>query len=267
VSLLADLPIARLLVSAAVLYAGLSILIYLISDRMIFLPPPATYGDGREVVKLRTADGVLISAMYLPNREAGYTLLYGHGNAEDLGGVHPLLLRLRELGFSVLAYDYRGYGTSEGRPSERGAYADIDAAYAYLTTTLGTPPARVIAYGRSVGSGPAIDLATRRPIGGLVVESAFTTAFRVLTRVPLLPFDKFRNIDKIGRLRCPVLVMHGRADEVVPFAHGEALWRAAPEPKRFLWVAGAGHNDFWLVADGPAARALGEFAALLGAAR
>jgi fermentation-respiration switch protein FrsA (DUF1100 family) len=231
---------------------------------MIFLPPPATYGSGREIVGLRTADGVRLSALYLPNPSGDHTLLYSHGNAEDLGGVYPLLVRLREIGFSVLAYDYRGYGTSEGKPSERGAYADIDAAYAYLTTTLGIPPGHIIAYGRSVGAGPAVDLAARRPIGGLVLESAFTTALRVITRVPLLPFDRFRNIDKIGRVGCPVLVMHGRADEVVPFAHGLALWRAAPEPKRFLWVDGAGHNDFWLVAGREAARALGELAALVG---
>lgn len=252
-----------MLLTVLALYGGLCLLTYLAADRMIFVPPPATYGDSGEVLKLRTADGVLISAMYLPNPAADHTLLYSHGNAEDLGGVHPLLLRLREIGFSVLAYDYRGYGTSEGRASERGAYADIDAAYAYLTTTLGTPPARIIAYGRSVGSGPAVDLAARRSIGGLVVESAFTTAFRVVTRVPLLPVDKFRNIDKIGRVGCPILVMHGRADEIVPFAHGEALLRAAPEPKRFLWVEGAGHNDFWFVAGRQAARALVEFAALI----
>jgi len=232
---------------------------------MIFLPPVATYRDGDEVIKVRTADGVMLSAIYLANPSAAHTLLYSHGNAEDLGGVRPVLLRLREIGFSVLAYDYRGYGTSKGRPSEHGAYADIDAAYAYLTSSLGTVPAQIIVYGRSVGSGPAIDLALRRPVGGLVVESGFTTAFRVLTRIPLLPFDKFRNIDKIGRVRCPVLVMHGRGDEIVPLSHGQALWRAAPEPKRFLWADGAGHNDFWLVAEPRAARALAELAALLRA--
>ena len=230
---------------------------------MIFLPPVATYRDGDEVIKVRTADGVVLSAIYLANPSAAHTLLYSHGNAEDLGGVRPVLLRLREIGFSVLAYDYRGYGTSDGRPSEPGAYADIDAAYGYLTSSLGTAPARIIVYGRSVGSGPAIDLALRQPVGGLVVESGFTTAFRVLTRIPLLPFDKFRNIDKIGGVRCPVLVMHGRADEIVPLSHGQALWRAAPEPKRFLWADGAGHNDFWLVAEPRAARALAELAALL----
>ena len=249
------------------IYGVLCLVALLMADRMIFLPPPATYRDGAEIVKLRTADGVLISATYLPSPSATHTLLISHGNAEDLGHIRPHLFNLRSLGFSVFAYDYRGYGTSEGEPSERGTYADIDAAYAYVTGDLGVAPTQIIVYGRSVGAGPAVDLAARRPIGGLVVESAFTTAFRVLTRVSLFPFDAFRNVDKIGRVRCPVLVMHGRADEIVPFGHGEALWRAAPEPKRFFWADGAGHNDFWLVAGPEAARALVEFAALIPSPR
>jgi len=251
------------LLSVGLLYAGLCLLAYLVSDRMIFLAPPATYRDSGQILRLTTADGVQISAIHLVNPPAEYTLLYSHGNAEDLGLVAPLLARLREWGFAVLAYDYRGYGMSQGTPSERGAYEDVDAAYAYLTRALGVSPRRIIAYGRSVGSGPAVDLATRRPLAGLIVESGFLTAFRVLTRVPLLPFDKFRNADKIARVSCPVLVMHGMQDEVVPFAHGRRLFGAAPEPKRFLWVDGAGHNDFMLVAGDRQAQALREFAALV----
>src|SRR5262245_42494232 len=232
---------------------------------MIFVPPPATYRDTAEIIKLRTVDGVTISAAHLPNPSATMTLLVSHGNAEDLGAMRPWLAMVHAVGFSVFAYDYRGYGTSEGRPSEPGTYADVDAAYAYLTEVLAVPPGRIIAYGRSVGSGPAVDLAARRPVGGLVVESGFTTAFRVLTRVPLVPFDKFRNLDKIGRVRCPVLVMHGRADDIVPFAHGEALWRAAPEPQRRLWVEGAGHNASWPAAEPQIRLALTEFGALVEA--
>lgn len=251
----------------AALYGAACVIAHLIADRVIFLPPPPSYADDRDVIKVRSAGGVAISARYLANPSARYTLLYSHGNAEDLGLVAPLLAALRDAGFSVFAYDYRGYGTSAGRPSERGAYADIDAAYAHLTNVQGVPAARVIAYGRSVGSGPAIDLASRQPVAGLVVESGFTTAFAVLTRYPLLLGDRFRNIQKIGRVRCPVLVMHGVDDEIVPASHGRALWRAAPEPKRFLWVDGAGHNDVWLVAKPRLARALTEFADMLGDGR
>jgi fermentation-respiration switch protein FrsA (DUF1100 family) len=251
------------LLSTAVVYAALAVLVYVIADRMIFLPPPPTYQDGRGTIALTAGDGVRISAVHLPNPEAEFTILYSHGNAEDLGLVAPMLARLREWGFAVLAYDYRGYGTSGGTPSERGVYEDVEAAYFHLTRTLGVPARRIIAYGRSVGSGPAVDLAARRPLAGLVVESGFVTAFRVMTRVPLLPFDEFRNVDKMARVRCPVLVMHGEEDDVVPVVHGRRLFRAAREPKRFLWVPGAGHNDFTLVAGDRQARALHEFAALL----
>ena len=234
---------------------------------MIFLPPPATYGDDGQSVSLATADGVRITAILLANEHAEYTILYNHGNAEDLGLIAPTLARLRDWGFAVFAYDYRGYGTSQGTASERGAYKDIDAAYDHLTRVLGVPSNRIIAYGRSVGSGPAVDLAARRPLAGLVVESGFVTAFRVLTRIPLLPFDKFRNIDKIGTVSCPVLVMHGMQDEIIPIDHGRRLFTAAPEPKRALWVDGAGHNDFMLVAGDRQARALREFAALVRQSR
>lgn len=252
-----------MLLSAVVLYAMLCVVAYLVADRLIFLPPPATYGRGLGALSLTTADGAQISAVHLTNPSAEYTILYSHGNAEDLGLIAPLLARLGEWGFSVLAYDYRGYGTSHGRPSERGTYADVDAAYAYLTRTQGIAPGRIIAYGRSLGAGPAVDLATREPLGGLILESAFLSAFRVLTRVPLLPFDEFRNLDKIGRVSCPVLVMHGTGDDIVPVAHGRRLFEAAPEPKRSLWVEGAGHNDFTLVAEERLARALHEFVALI----
>ena len=96
-----------------------------------------------------------------------------------------------------------------------------------------------------------------------MIESGFVTAFRVVTRVSLFPFDRFRNIDKIARVTCPVLVMHGSADGIVPFAHGRALFRAAPEPRQSLWIDGAGHNDFTLVAGERQGDALRTFAALL----
>ena len=232
-------------------------------DRMMFLPPPASYAAGGDIVMLETADGARIAAVHLPNPDATHTVLYSHGNAEDLGRVRPALHAVRRAGFAVFAYDYRGYGLSEGRPSEVATYADIEAAWRHVTTALGVPPRRVILLGRSVGSGPSVDLATRVAPGGLVLESAFVTAFRVITRVPLLPFDKYRNIDKIARVTCPVLVLHGTADEVVPLWHGQRLFEAAREPKRAVWLEGAGHNDVLRAAGARYGRALAEFAASL----
>ncbi|MEP0753040.1 alpha/beta hydrolase [Trichocoleus sp. Lan] len=249
--------------SAIFIYAFLCFYAYFFSDRMIFVPQPSSYRDSSEILKLTTTDGVQISAAYLPNPNATYTILYSHGNAEDLFDVLSVRQGLRDMGFEVFAYDYRGYGTSQGTPTERNSYRDIDAAYTYLTQQLGVPPNRIIAYGRSVGSGPAVDLASRQPLAGLIVESAFITAFRVLTRIPIVPFDRFRNLDKIKKVRCPVLVMHGRRDEVIPFWHGEQLFAAANEPKRFLWVDEAGHNDFNWVAAQQSEKAVREFAQLV----
>jgi len=261
--LIPEFSLLRIVLSLAFIYAAVLGWVWVVADRMIFLPPAPSYRDTPDVIRLSTADGERIAAVYLPNPRATYTLLFSHGNAEDLGGVLPLLPALRDLGFSVFAYDYRGYGLSEGRPSERNVYADIDAAYDYLTRDLRVPPERIILYGRSLGAGAAVDLAARRFVGGLILESPFLTAFRVMTRIPVFPVDKFRNVDKIGRVRCPVLVMHGEADEIVPLWHGQRLFETAPGPKTFVAIPGAHHNDFMWVAGARYAAALRDFEALL----
>jgi hypothetical protein len=261
--LIPELGFFRVLLSLALIYAGVAAWAWFSSDRMIFLPPEPSYRDTSEILKVHTEGGDRIAAIYLANQAAAYTLLFSHGNGEDLGSLLPLLPVLRDLGFSVFAYDYRGYGLSEGTPSEQHVYGDIDAAYGYLTGELHVEPQRIVAYGRSLGAGAAVDLAARRPVGGLVLESPFLSAFRVMTRVPLFPFDKFRNADKIGRTRCPVLVMHGEADEIVPFHHGRQLFDRAPGPKIFVAIPGAHHNDFMVVAGARYGQALRDFEALL----
>ena len=163
------------------------------------------------------------------------------------------------LGFSIFAYDYHGYGTSGGKATEQNAYEDIDAAYNHLTQVLRVPSDRIIAHGRSLGGAVAIDLASRKPLGGLVVESSFVSAFRVVTGYRIFPFDKFRNADKIKAVRCPVLVIHGRQDEVIPFWHGERLFELANEPKMNFWADGAGHNNLKPVAGPEYVRALKAF--------
>jgi fermentation-respiration switch protein FrsA (DUF1100 family) len=254
------LDVLLYVLAAYVLLAGIALVF---GERMMFQPPPAGYDRSAEIIELRAADGVRIAAVWLPNPDAEFALLYSHGNAEDLGGIMPVLRALRDLGVAILAYDYRGYGMSEGRPSADGALLDQDAAFAHLTGTLGFRPGRIIAWGRSIGGGPATALAAREPLAGLVLESSFTSAFRVVTRWPLLPRDRFRNLALLRAVRCPVLVIHGRRDAIVPFHHGRTLYRAAPEPKRHFWVDGAGHNDVWQVAGESYARAVRDFLALL----
>ncbi|WP_019503088.1 alpha/beta hydrolase [Pseudanabaena sp. PCC 6802] len=249
----------RLALSFLFIYASFAIYIFFKADSMIFLPQPSSYQDTKDILKLAVNDRERISAIHLPNPQAKYTVLFIHGNAEDLGDLRSELELLHSWGFSVFAYDYRGYGTSDGTPSEQNAYQDADTAYKYLTQNLGVPAQQVLIYGRSVGSGSAIELATRYPVAGLILEGAFTSAFRVVVPFPLLPFDKFTNLDKISRVQSPVLVMHGQIDEVIPIHHGQKLYAAAPEPKLALWVEGAGHNDFTWVAGDRRRTALAEF--------
>ena len=261
--LFGEFSVKRLLRSIIFIYAFLCFYAVFFSERMIFQPPAASYQDTSKIIKLSSANGMKISAVHFPNPQAQYTILYSHGNAEDLGNISSVLRQIRDSGFAVFAYDYQGYGTSQGTASEYNAYRDIEAAYNYLTQQLGVPAKQIIVYGRSVGGGPTIDLASRQKVGGLVVESSFVSVFRVLTRIPLLPFDKFVNIDKIGKVRSPVLVIHGKADEVVPFWHPEQLFAAAKQPKFNFWVDRAGHNDLMEVAGEGYAETLRDFAKIL----
>ncbi|MEG4456584.1 alpha/beta hydrolase [Microcoleus sp. N9_A1] len=261
--LFGEFSVKRLMRSIIFIYAFLCFYGFFFSERLIFQPPPSSQSDSREFIKVSSANGMKISAVHFPNPQAKYTILYSHGNAEDLGDILWLVGEIRDSGFAVFAYDYQGYGTSQGNPSEDNTYRDIDAVYNYLTQQLGVSAKHIILYGRSVGGGPAIDLASRQKVGGLVVESSFVSVFRVLTRIPILPFDKFVNIDKIGKVRSPVLVIHGKADEVVHFWHGEQLFAAAKQPKFNFWVDRAGHNDLMDVAGDRYATTLRDFAKML----
>lgn len=230
-------------ITLAVVYCVIGIFALIMSDKLIFPAPPSSYTDSSEIIKIPAGSGNSISALYLPNPAARYTLLFSHGNGEDLGRVISLLKMYHQFGFSVFAYDYSGYGTSTGKPTEKSAVASIDAVYDYMTGTLSIPPDRIIAYGRSVGGGPTLDLAARKPFAGIIIEGSFVTAFRVMTHVPLLPWDKFRNIRNIKKVNAPVLIIHATDDEVVPFWHGQALFDRANSPKSYLWVEGSGHNN------------------------
>jgi abhydrolase domain-containing protein 17 len=261
--LVGELSIKRLIYSLIFIYTFFCLYVFFVADSKIFLPQPSSYSDTSDILKLATHDQIQLSAVYLPNPASKYTILYVHGNAEDLGDIQLILRQLRDIGFSVFAYDYRGYGTSQGKPSERTAYRDIETAYNYLIQQLTVPAQRIIAFGRSVGGGSVVDLAARKPIAGLILESSFTTAFRVVLPFPILPFDKFRNIDKIKKVTRPVLVMHGKADNIIPFQHGEKLFAAANGPKLSLWVERADHNDFMWVAGEQYADILRKFAQLV----
>jgi len=223
------------------------------------------YGSQRApagMQKLPDVHGGEVAVLHVPNPQARFTCWFFHGNAEDLGDIESTLLALRAAGFAVFAFDYPGYGLSSGKPSETSLNAAARIARRYLRETLKVPPERTLLYGRSLGGGPAVQMALEEHTGGLVLQSTFMSVFRVATRWRILPFDRFENLRKIARVNCPVLVMHGREDEVIAFRHGEALFAAAREPKRRLWVPRAHHNDFVAAAGEGYWRSLREFSEL-----
>lgn len=257
-------PRSRVLIRFIVLvlagYALFAALVWLFAERLIFMPPAGRHAPTPDHVAIERPGGGTLSAVHLRAPGARYTVLFSHGNAETIWHNLDYFRAMAAAGFSVFAYDYSGYGLSTGRASERAAYADIDAAYDYLTKVQGVPPERIIAHGRSLGGGVAADLASRRPVAALVLESTFTTAHGVVSGFPIVPFDRFRTWRKLPRVKAPVLVIHGTDDEVIGFAHGEALYERAPGPKQHYWVRGAGHNDLRYVAGEEYWRVLTRFA-------
>ena len=231
------------LFTLVVAYTALATMAFFFSDGIIFPRIPASYSKSDLVIQIPLDNGKVISCIFLPNNRARYTILYSHGNAEDLGRVLARLKVMHDQGYSVFCYDYPGYGTSEGRATEKSAYASIKSSFEFLTEDLGIRPQNIIVHGKSVGGGPATDLASHYDVGGLVLESTFLSAFRVFCRYPLLPWDKFNNKKKIGNVDCPTLVIHGTEDEVIPYWHGKELYDLGNDPKMFFWVSEAGHNN------------------------
>lgn len=226
-----------------IIYASGVLYAYLMADRLIFPKVIPSYQSHSKIITLDSSDGEKIAAIYLPVDTPEHLLLYSHGNGEDIGHIQPLLELFREHGIAVFAYDYPGYGLSSGQPSEAGVYAAADAAYQYITETLGYKPQQITLYGRSLGSGPSCWLAERYPVAGLIIDGGFSSTFRVMTKVSLLPWDKFNNLARLSTINAPILLMHGTLDRTVPFTHSLQNFAAIRGKKHNLWVEGAGHND------------------------
>ena len=233
------------------------------ADKMIFHPSHASYATDDGIVRIPVTAKEQIAAMYRPADPNSFVLLFSHGNEEDIGQNEEFFELANQNGFGILAYDYRGYGLSDGRAGEKNTYQDISAAYRYLTETLSIPPQRIIILGQSVGSGPSVWLATQKPAAGLILESPFVSAFRVVTKYKILPFDPYNNLARIKKVQCPVLIIHGKQDKIVFFWHGLALYEAANEPKMNYWVEDASHNDVLRVAGEKYWAKLNEFTKIL----
>jgi fermentation-respiration switch protein FrsA (DUF1100 family) len=246
----------KILAIAAGAYLFLVGFVYLTQASLLYLPgvpgrqlvaTPDRIGLEYEEVWLDTSDDVRVHGWFVPG-DSTRTLLYFHGNAGNISHRLHTIRQFHELGLSVFIIDYRGYGESRGRPSERGLYRDAEAAWDYLTTDRAIPAAEIVVFGRSLGGSLAAWLAAERSPHALVVDSSFTSVPDIGQDVyPWLPVRLLSRLqhptrEHVTKASCPVLVVHSRDDEIIPFHHGEALFRAANEPKSFLELRG-GHND------------------------
>jgi fermentation-respiration switch protein FrsA (DUF1100 family) len=241
------------LVFALVFYLGLVGMLYFLQRSLMYFPdrsrtPPAAAGFPQAAEEvLDTADGEKIIAWHVPPRGDKHVVLYFHGNGGSLSyRVH----RFRPLvadGTGLIALSYRGYGGSSGSPTEAGLIADAEAAYRFAAARY--PAARLVPWGESLGTGVAVALAAGLPVGRLILESPFTSAVDIAASVyPFVPVrmlmkDQFRSDERIGKVKAPVLVMHGARDDVIPVRFGERLYAMANEPKHFVRFPAGGHEN------------------------
>lgn len=236
-----------------IVYGMVAALLYTLQTRLIFYPgrlaPDFRFrlGDDDEEVFYKTEDGESINGLFFAGR-GGDVILYFHGNAGDLSGWQFVAEDFTLHGYNVMLIDYRGYGKSSGKISEEGLYHDGEAAY-HCLVEKGFKPENIIVYGRSIGSGVAVDVAARYPCKGLILEAPFSSLKRLANEK--LPFFfpslylkfSFDNMAKMNRVSCPVIFLHGTADELIPPAHSRSLFEEFSGKKELIVVDGASHND------------------------
>lgn len=239
-------------------YLGLLAVIYFKQSSMVFLPEidrgfrasPADVGLAFVPLKLATDDGETLDGWFVdadPQGPARGLVIFFHGNAGNIGHRLDYLRMFHDLGLATLIFDYRGYGLSSGRPSEAGTHLDAAAAWRHATQTLGVDARRIVLFGESLGGGVAAQLAAETRPGALVLASTFTSVPDLGAELyPLLPVRllarvRYDTLARLSRIACPVLVIHSRNDDIIPFAHGRRLFEAARAPKQLLEIEG-GHN-------------------------
>lgn len=247
----------HLLLVIFITWCGIALYVYFSQSRLLYYPnlpsrtvdvTPAAIGLAFDNVPLTAADGTRLHAWFVPATAPRGTLLFSHGNAGNIAHRLHSIRQFHSLGLNVLIYDYRGFGESEGKPTEPGTYLDVKAAWDYLLKERKIAPQEIIIFGRSLGAAVAAELASQNPSAGVILESAFTSVPDMAASLyPWLPVRllsryQYNNLEKITRITSPLLLVHSRGDEIVPYAHGERLFARANEPKQFLELRG-GHND------------------------
>ena len=240
-------------------YGLLIVVVYFMQSRMLYLPnvsgraltmTPIDVGMDYQDVSIETADEVALHGWFIAGRSS-QVLLFFHGNAGNISHRLDSIRQFHDLGLSVLIIDYRGYGQSGGKTTEKGIYRDADAAWRYLTEDRGLSDSDIVVFGRSLGASVAAWLAAQEQPLALIVESSFTSIPDIAQELyPWLParwLSRFSHAtrDYIQDVRCPVLVAHSRDDEIIPFHHGQAIFAAANEPRTLLTLHGS-HNDAFL---------------------
>jgi uncharacterized protein len=261
--------IKAMLISIAMLviggYIGLGVLLYFMQPKLLYYPihdidtTAAELGFEYEDVFFTTTDGVKLNGWYVPVKDGNssdrLTVLFCHGNGGNVSYYVNTMSVLHQMGVHCFVFDYRGYGLSEGKPTEEGTYADTMAAYQWLVNKKGVEADKIVICGWSLGGCIATELAGKVPAGGLWLESAFTSYVDMAVyHYPYLPvrwFCRFRydTLNYLKKVRCPVLVVHSPEDEIVPFKMGRELYEAAGEPKKFVEISG-GHNDSFTESSG-----------------
>lgn len=231
---------------------GLFTLTYSFQSSFIFFPGKLSedfvFRQHAEEVFISTPDGERINGLFFRGTREEVVLFF-HGNAGDLSNWQFIADDFTSLGLNVFLIDYRGYGKSSGAITERGLYQDGEAAYHYLLNEKQFKADQILIYGRSIGSGIAVDLASHSPAGGLILEAPFSGLIRLATqKVPwLIPalWLKFRfdNMEKIARVKCPVLFIHGSSDTLIPPSHSQTLFDVYPGKKRMIRIESGSHND------------------------
>lgn len=234
-------------------YVGLLILMYFRQAKLVYYPSrsltstPATAALDYEELSVATSDGETIHGWFVPAAGAKATVLFCHGNAGNIWNRIDLIWMIHDMGFNACVFDYRGYGKSTGRPTEGGTYRDAEAVWAYLMEQRHLAPASVVVWGESLGGAVAAWVAEHKRPGALILESTFTTLPDMAARLyPFLPVRwlcrfRYRTIDRLPEIGCPVLIAHSPDDEMIPYAMAEKLYLAARDPKQLFTMRGS-HN-------------------------
>lgn len=239
-------------ISVSLLYGSICGLFYLTQKQLIFVPPgkmrPPPVGYDLEEVTFTTSDGVRLYGWFIDNA-GDRTVLFCHGNGSNISNLEFFIEICQELGLNALFFDYRGYGKSEGNiTAEEDLYRDVMAAYRYLIGEKGLNPSQIVAWGRSIGGAAAVELAIKENIYGVILQSTFTSLTERIQEmapiIPVKPLTKFHypNREKLESIDSPILIIHSVDDSLIPFSHGQALYRAGEKPTSFLTLTGP-HNS------------------------